>query len=334
MATRRLSNNRSPDRSRQLRFLRPRLMRALLRRRALPLILVVAGASSLAIAGTILWWSKDLPDPKGISSRQVVESTKIFDRTNTHLLYEIGEIKRTYFDFGAISPHLKHATLAAEDDRFYEHHGIDFAGIIRGVIIKPLSGHRVQGGSTITQQLIKNAILTPERTPQRKAKEIVLALELEQRFSKDEIFSMYLNEIPYGSQAYGVEAAAQTFSRKSAADVSLAEAATIASLPKAPTYYSPYGSHIEDLKQRRENILQRMADLGFVSPEEADAAKQAELHFEPPAESISAPHFVFYIKEQLDAEYGERVVEQGGLVVTTTLDMRLQKIAEETLTEQ
>lgn len=322
MATRRLTTPRR----------RPPL-RSLARRRAIPTVLAVLGFGSLLIAATVLWWSKDLPDPQKIGSRQIIESTKIFDRTNTHLLYEIGEIKRTAIALNDIATHLKQAALAAEDDQFYEHHGIDFKGLIRGLIIKPLSGKRVQGGSTITQQLIKNSILTPERTIRRKAKEAILAFELEQRFTKDEILEMYLNEIPYGSQNYGVEAAAQTFFVKSAADVSLAQAAILAALPKAPTYYSPYGSHFEDLKSRQENILQRMVGLNMVSQAEADQAREEELRFAPRSESINAPHFVFYIKEQLDQEYGERVVEQGGLLVTTTLDMRLQKIAEETLTE-
>jgi 1A family penicillin-binding protein len=331
MAIRRLNRQRVTRRYR--RGVWPAVLGAIGRRRLAPIVLTAVAATSLFAAAVVLWWSRDLPDPQNINSRQVAESTKIFDRTNTHLLYEIGDVKRTYVGLDKISPHLAQATVAAEDDRFYTHHGIDLPGIIRGVIVKPLSGRRIQGGSTITQQLIKNSILTPERTIRRKVKEAVLALELEQRFNKDEILTMYLNEIPYGSQAYGAEAAAQTFFGQPAAELSLARATALAALPKAPTYYSPYGSHFEDLKRRQENILQRMVDLNLVTQAEADQAKQEELQFEPPSESIQAPHFVFYIKEQLDAEYGERVVEQGGLVVTTTLDMRLQKIAEAALTE-
>ena len=282
-------------------------------------------------AGTVLWWSKDLPNPQNIDERRVTESTKIFDRTGEHVLYEIGDIHRTRVSLDHISSFIRQATLAAEDDQFYEHHGLDFAGIIRGVILKPLSGQRAQGGSTITQQLIKNAILTPERTVQRKVKEAVLALELEQRFSKDQILEMYLNDIPYGSQFYGVEAAAKGFFGKAASDVSLAEAAVLAALPKAPTYYSPYGSRAEALKARQEHILTRMADLNMISADQAEAAKQEELVFLPRQESIQAPHFVFYAKELLDEEYGERVVEQGGLDIITTLDAELQAAAEEVL---
>lgn len=321
------------------RFSRPsvfnwRALPWLVGRRGLPLFLTVGGVVFLLGAITILWWSRDLPNPQNIDSRRVSESTKIFDRTGQHLLYEIGDVHRTRVSLDQISNYIRQATIAAEDDQFYEHHGLDFKGIIRGVIVKPLSGSRAQGGSTITQQLIKNSILTPERTLQRKVKEAVLALELEQRFNKDEILEMYLNDIPYGSQAYGVEAAASNFFSKRAADLTLAEAAALASLPKAPTYYSPYGSHFEDLKRRQESVLKRMADLKLISAEQAEQAMKEELHFAPRRESIQAPHFVFYVKEQLDEEYGERVVEQGGLKVLTTLDMDMQKSAEEVLKEK
>lgn len=322
MPTRRF--NRSRSRLSPLwRFLRQRhVMRALA---------IGSGGFLLLSAATVLWWSRDLPNPGDIDSRRVSESTKIFDSTGTHLLYEIGDVHRTRVSLDNISPFLVKATLAAEDDQFYEHHGLDFTGIVRGTILKPLSGSRAQGGSTITQQLIKNAILTPERTLRRKVKEAVLALELEQRFSKDQILEMYLNDIPYGSLAYGVEAASQQFFGASARDVSLAQAVTLAALPKAPSYYSPYGSHFEDLKARQEYILNRLASLNMISAPQAEQAKSEPLDFAPPREAISAPHFVFYVKELLEEQYGQRVVEQGGLKVTTTLDMRLQTSAEEIL---
>lgn len=296
--------------------------------------LAFVGVLFLWGAGTILWWSKDLPDPQNIRDGNFGDSTKIYDSTGTHLLYEIGETRRTWKELSEISPYLKDATLAAEDSSFYSHHGIDITGVIRGVVLKPLTGQRAQGGSTITQQLIKNSFLTPERTIRRKAKEAVLALELEQRFSKDEILTMYLNAIPYGSRSYGIEAASQIFFGKPATSLSLAESAALAALPQAPSYYSPYGSHFEDLKARQEYVLDRMATLGKVSSEEASAAKQEELSFLPQSENIQAPHFVLFVKEQLDAEYGEQVVERGGLTVTTTLDARLQSVAEEVLKEQ
>ncbi|PIT98410.1 MAG: hypothetical protein COT71_00770 [Candidatus Andersenbacteria bacterium CG10_big_fil_rev_8_21_14_0_10_54_11] len=332
MATRRLTHRRQPSNNqlhapRRLRWLHGGW-------RIGTILLSAAGIGLLAGGGTILWWSRDLPDPEKINSRRIVESTKIFDRTGTHLLYEIGDIRRTAVPLEAISVQLANATLAAEDDQFYHHHGLDITGILRGVIVKPLSGQRAQGGSTITQQLIKNSILTPERTIRRKVKEAVLALELEQRFSKEKILEMYLNEIPYGSQAYGVEAAAQTYFGTSAKNISLAQAAALAALPKAPTYYSPYGSHFEDMKWRQEFILDRMARLKMISQADADAAKVEELHFQERTEAITAPHFVFYVREQLEQQFGQRIIEEGGLRVITTLDVRLQKIAEEVLSEQ
>lgn len=305
--------------------------RRLLSRRTIPTILTIAGVGLLFSAAVVLWWSRDLPDPKNIQQGPINESTKIYDSTGTHLLYEIGEAKLTRVDLSNISGFLIKATLAAEDDKFYDHHGIALSGILRGIILKPLSGQRAQGGSTITQQLIKNSILSPERTIQRKVKEWVLAVELEQRFSKDQILEMYLNTIPYGSRSHGIEAAAQTFFGTSAKNLNIAQSATLAAMVQAPTYYSPYGSHQDDLKTRQEYVIGRMADLNMISKQEAEKAKKEPLTFQKASENIQAPHFVFYIKELLDQEYGERVVDQGGLKVTTTLDINLQLTAEETL---
>lgn len=301
-------------------------------RRGLPWLLTAIGILFLMVASTVLWWSRDLPDPQSIDNNQGTESTKIFDATGTHLLYEIGQAHRTKVPLSEISKYLRDATLAAEDAQFYQHHGLALRGIVRAILVD-LRGGSLQGGSTITQQLIKNSILTSEQTLQRKVKEAVLALELEQRFSKDQIFEMYLNDIPYGNRNYGAEAAAQTYFGVRAADLNVAQAALLAALPKAPTYYSPYGSHFEDLKRRQENILSRMVELNMINQPQAETAKRESLQFQPPRENIQAPHFVFYIKELLEKEYGERVVEQGGLKVITSLDMRLQAIAEDALTQ-
>lgn len=299
----------------------------------LRIILIGGGVMFLAGAGTILWWSKDLPNPSDINNRRVSESTKIFDRTGKNLLYEIGDVHRTVIPLNRISNYVRQATIAAEDDQFYEHRGLSVTGILRSLWVDLRHGSR-QGGSTITQQLIKNSILTPEKTFQRKFKEAVLAIELEQRFDKDTILEMYLNDIPYGSQAYGIEAASQLYFKTSASDLTLAQAATIAAMTQAPSRYSPYGSHVDDLKRRQEWVLDRMAGLNMISREQAEAAKKEKLEFAPRREAIQAPHFVFYVKELLDNEYGGRVVEQGGLTITTTLDADLQKIAEETLKEK
>jgi 1A family penicillin-binding protein len=292
----------------------------------------LAGFLLLFIAGTFIYFAKDLPSPGKVNARVIVESTKIYDRTGNHLLYEIhGEEKRTLISFEEMPDTAKYATIVLEDQDFYSHRGIKFSSIIRAAMKDILHQGVSQGGSTITQQFIKNSILSPERTVTRKIKEVILAIELEQKFSKDEILGMYLNEIPYGSNAYGIEAAAQTFFGRHAKELSLDEAALLASLPKAPTYYSPYGSHLDELKRRQESALQKMADLGYISQEQADSAKNEDvLHkLVPYREKINAPHFVMYVKEYLETKYGQQVVEQGGLKVYTTLDWDKQQIAEQ-----
>ncbi|MCK4525357.1 MAG: transglycosylase domain-containing protein, partial [Candidatus Andersenbacteria bacterium] len=208
------------------------------------LAMLLFAVGSIGMIGVFIYFSKDIPNPDKIVDRSVAESTKIYDRTGDHLLYEIhGEERRTIIGLDQVSQHLINATIATEDQDFYKHHGVDFRGIARAIYKDIISGEKLQGGSTITQQLIKNSILTSERTFTRKIKEIILAIETEQKFNKDEIMEMYLNQIPYGSNAYGIEAAAQTFFEKSAKDLNISEAALLAGLPKATTYYSPYGAH-------------------------------------------------------------------------------------------
>jgi 1A family penicillin-binding protein len=286
----------------------------------------------LFVAGVFIYYAKDLPSPGKINSRIVVESTKIFDRTGVHLLYEIhGEEKRTIINFSEMPDTAKYATIALEDQDFYSHHGIKFSSIIRAALSDILHRGTSQGGSTITQQFIKQSILSSEKTFSRKIKEVILSIELEQRFSKDEILGMYLNEIPYGSNAYGIQAAAQTFFGKNARDLTLDESAFLAALPKAPTYYSPYGSNLEDLKARQEMALRKMADLGYITKDQAEEAKNVDVMSKvlPYQEKIAAPHFVMYVKEYLETKYGSQVVEQGGLKVYTTLDWDKQQIAEQ-----
>jgi penicillin-binding protein 1C len=201
--------------------------------------------------------------------------------------------------------------------------------MFRGLIFNPLFRKTsVQGGSTITQQLVKNTLLTPERTITRKIKEIILAIRLEKKYSKDQIFEFYLNQIPYGSNAYGIESASRTFFNKSVSGLNLAEAATLASLPKAPSYLSPYGNHTDKLKQRQEYILDRMAELNWISQQEAGNAKNTKLEFSKQRFPIKAPHFVFYVRALLEEMYEPQLIETGGLNVYTTLDWKLQQIAE------
>ena len=288
----------------------------------------------VGIVGIFAYFAKDLPNPKQIVERRIVESTKIYDRTGKILLYDVhGEERRTVIPFEEIPQYVKDATIIAEDDQFYHHFGLDFKGIIRAFLAN-LRGKRVaQGGSTITQQFIKNAILTPERTFTRKIKEAILAIEIELKYSKDEILNFYLNQVPYGSSTYGIEAAAQTFFNKNAKDLTLAESTVLAAMTKATTYYSPYGSHLDELKARQEYILERMYKFGYINNEELKKAKQEELKFSRVATSIKAPHFVMYIREYLEKKYGKDYMEKAGLKVYTTLDWDFQQLAEEIVIE-
>jgi 1A family penicillin-binding protein len=273
-----------------------------------------------------------IPDFNSLLERKIIQSTKIYDRTGTILLYDIHkDAKRTVISFDEIPRFVKNATIAIEDDRFYSHPGVDIWGILQGVIIDPLRGKRARGGSTITQQLVKNTFLTPERTITRKFKELVLALKVERLYNKDKILELYLNEIPYGSSAFGIQAAAQTFFNKSASDLTLAESAYLAALPNAPTYYSPYGKQRNELNERKDLVLKRMLDLGFIIEEEYNNAKKEKVVFADRADNINlkAPHFVMMVKDYLINRYGEDAVTMGGLKVTTTLDWELQKKAEE-----
>jgi len=297
-------------------------------------LLCIIGFLGLIVAtlGAFAYFSKDLPNPNKLSDRNIIESTKIFDRTGQIILYEVhGEEKRTLIPYNQIPDYVKWATICAEDDEFFSHFGIDFKGMLRSFWINLRTGQIKQGGSTITQQLVKNTILTSQRTYTRKIQEIILALEIEQKFEKEQILQMYLNEISYGP-VYGIEAAAQTFFGKPAKDLDLAEAVLLSALPKAPTYYSPYGANPDKLKSRQEMILDKMAKLNFINQEQAEQAKQQKLAYIAQG-NIKAPHFVMYVKQYLADKYGEKNIEQGGLKVITTLDMDLQKIAEQVVRE-
>ena len=233
---------------------------------------------TFSVAGLFLHYAKDLPDPSKINKRIVFESTKIFDRTGEHLLYEIhGEERRTVVRWEEIPDTVKTATVTLEDQLFWKHHGVDFRGIIRSALKDVVKGGLAQGGSTITQQFVKNSILTSEKKFSRKIKEVILALEIEQKFSKEEILQMYLNEIPYGSNAYGIEAAAITFFGVPARELTLAQSALLACLPNAPSYYSPVGSHTDRLLIRWKSALTKMAELGYITSEQAEAAKNEDI---------------------------------------------------------
>ncbi len=285
-----------------------------------------------AFVGLLIWVRKDLPTPEGIARRTVSQSTKIYDHTGTIVLYDIhGEERRTSVSLSDIPQYLIQATLTAEDRNFYNHSGFRFTSMLRALFVNLIKGDKTQGGSTITQQFIKNAILGNEKSYLRKIKELILAYQIEQKFTKDEILKLYLNEIPYGSNAYGAEAAAQTYFGKSVKELSLAEAAALAGLPKAPSYYSPWGNHLDELIARQQYILDAMVEQKYINQNQAEAAKKEKLSFIKKREAIIAPHFVFYVKEILAQKLGERMVEQGGLKITTTIDVEKQKIAEEAI---
>jgi len=280
------------------------------------------------------WASKDLPDPDKLLERETSQSTKVYDRQGKTVLYEIfTEERRTLVDIREIPRWLIFATITTEDREFYEHPGFNIRGMVRALIVDILHLGKVQGGSSITQQFIKNALFAPEKTYTRKIKELILAYQIERKFSKNEILQMYFNEIPYGSNAYGAEAAAQIYFGKSVKDLTLDESALLAALPKAPTYYSPYGSNKEKLISRKNYILTQMAELGFINQTEVEEAKEIDTlaKIKPKRERIIAPHFVMLVKQQLAEKYGHRLVEQGGLKVITTLDLEKQKIAEEAI---
>lgn len=283
----------------------------------------------LFIAGTatIAWVSRDLPDPNKLTDRQIAQSTKIYDRTGEHLLYEIYQNeKRTLVGLDQINPLLVKATIAVEDKNFYEHGGIQPLSIIRAAVSN-LLGRKSGGGgaSTLTQQLIKNALVGNERSIFRKIKEAILAIRLEKKYSKDEILKMYLNEVPYGSTNYGVEAASQSYFHKSAKDITLAEAAALAGMTKAP---SRYLNNINLLRTRRDYILDLMLEQGYIKEEEKKEAQSSALRIYRQSGIFDAPHFVLYVKQLLADQIGEGQVDTGGLKVITTLDYDKQKIAE------
>ncbi len=297
-------------------------------------LLLGVGFFFLFSAVFLLWiMTIDMPSVTGFHNRRVAESTKIFDKTGEVLLYDVhGTVRRTIVPLNEMSRHVKNATIAIEDAEFYTHRGIKPTAIARAVWTNIVTGKllRGQGGSTITQQVVKNTLLSPEKTITRKIKEWVLALRLENNLTKDQILEIYLNETPYGGTIYGVEEASRYFFGKKASDITLVESAYLAALPQAPTYYSPYGNHRDDLELRKNLVLLKMKENGFITEEEYQKALPEQVVFSQNEENgIRAPHFVFYIREYLEEKYGADIVSEGGLQVITTLDWELQEQAEE-----
>lgn len=299
------------------------------------ILLIILVALFFLGVGFFISILRDLPRPEKFTEGLIPQSTKIYDREGKVLLYEIaGEEKRTVVPFEEIPDYLKLAVIVAEDKNFYQHQGIDLKAILRAILYDLRIGRPVQGGSTITQQLIRSYFLTRKKTLQRKTREIILALELERRYEKDQILEWYLNLIPLGSNLYGVEAASQGYFAKPVKDLSLAESATLASLIRRPSALSPYGPNREKLLEIKDYILGKMAEFGYISEEELEKAKTEEIKFSKNLNPILAPHFALFVKEWLEEKYGREYLERAGLKVYTTLDFSFQKKAEEIIKER
>lgn len=282
----------------------------------------------IAVIFLLFLFFKDLPTPADLVNNPPQQTTKLLDR-NGKLLYNVyTDENRTLVTLDKIPKDLINATIAVEDKDFYKHHGINFAGGVLRAIKDMVLHQNLQGGSTITQQLVKMSLLTPERTITRKIKEAVLALWIERVYSKDKILEMYLNRVPYGGTAYGIEEAAQYFFNKHAGELNLTEATLLAGLPQAPTYYSPFGTDPQRALDRQKEVLQRMKDDGY------QISNVDQLTFASKSGNFVAPHFVAQVREELAKKYGEEKVARGGLKVTTTLDLDLQKEVEATLSAE
>jgi len=309
-------------------------------RRKIPWLTVLA---STAGAGVVLLFlgglyllvlARDLPSFSEIKSRQVDQSTRIYDREGKILLYEVtsGQ-KRTVVPLSEIPDELEAAIIAIEDQNFYSNPAFDWRGIVRAALVNLQEGRVVQGGSTLTQQVARTAFLSTERIWSRKIKELFLAVKLSRQYSKDEILEFYLNEIPFGPNLSGVAAASEAYFGKPVSELNLAESALMAALPKAPSYYSPWGSHVDELLERQRLVLRKMKETGKISEMEMKEASSRKLVFQPRKQGILAPHFVLAVQDYLIKKYGEDMVRAGGLSVVTTLNMRLQEAAETAVKE-
>jgi len=302
-------------------------------RKLVKLVVILFILGVIIVGAAFAWYSKELPESTELLTKNPVPSTKIYDRTGEILLNDVNaDFRRVKIKLDDLPEYIKWSAIVAEDKQFYSHHGINFRGILRAIFANITSGDATgQGGSSISQQFVKNALLSPEKTYIRKIKEAILTYQLERKFSKDEILEMYFNEIPYGGTAYGIEAAANKYFDKSAKDLTLAEAASLAALPQAPSYYSPYGTHKDKLLARKDWVLDSLVEEGYVPEAKAEAAKLQELDFKNIPSSILAPHFVFYIRDLVAEKHGEQMLEEGGLKIITSLDMDQQRIAEQVI---
>ena len=270
---------------------------------------------------------QELPSPNQLAAKDAPQTTRILDRNGIVLGEIYGNYNRTLISLSDVPMHLQQATIAIEDKNFYIHPGFDVPSMVRA-LKKNLSGKTIQGGSTITQQLIKSSLLTPEQSISRKIKEVTLAFWSERMYSKKQILEMYFNQVPYGGMAWGIEAASETYFNKPVQKLSLAESAFLAGLTTAPSIYSPYGTHPGAWKKRQKEVIDHMVELKYISQKEADKALKEKLFFNMKPRAAHAPHFVNYITDLLIEKYGITMVEKGGLQVKTTLDLKIQDMAE------
>jgi 1A family penicillin-binding protein len=296
----------------------------------LKLIFVLVGLCFIVLGGFFLWAAlTPLPDINAFIEQKSALSTKIYDRTGTTVLYDMNtDVKRTQVPLASTSPYIQDATISIEDSNFYHEGAISLSAIIRSGITDILHGSFVEGGSTLTQQVVKNSLLTQQKSVLRKIHEWVLAWKLGQIYSKNQILELYLNSAPYGGDLYGVEAASRAYFGIDASQLDIAQSAYLAAMPQSPTYYSPYGNNVADLDTRKDLVLSRMQQLGYITEAQYTQAKNEQVSFDPQqTSSIIAPHFVFYIRQYLEDKYGADVANQG-LTVITTLDTSLQSSAE------
>jgi len=289
----------------------------------------------VGVAVAFGFFARGLPSPNKLSERDFQQATKIYDR-NGVLLYNVyGDQNRTLVTLDKVPADLKNATVAIEDKNFYKHKGFDPFGILRAVK-GAIFQKKLTGASTLTQQLVKNALLTPERTVTRKIKEFILSVQIERRYSKDQILQIYLNEIPYGGTAWGVEAAANQYFAKHVWELNLVESAVLAGLPQKPTAYSPFGANPEAYKERTKDVLRRMREDGYITREQEKKtiAELPNVKFASFGQNILAPHFSIYVKTLLEEKYGARLVQEGGLNVTTSLDIKIQDMAQAAVRDQ
>lgn len=287
---------------------------------------IVVGVIVVMFVAVVVYALRDMPNPAKLKLKEYSESSEIFDRNGKLLYLFYSDKRRISVNLDQIPDNLKKATIAVEDKNFYSNSGFDFGGMLRGFIRSVFQG-RLQGGSTLTQQLVKNALLTPERTISRKIKEAILTVAMGLTYSKDQILEMYFNQTPYGGTLWGAEAAARSIFNKNVKDLDLAESALLAGLPASPTQYSPF-SRPDLAKRRQELVLQRMEEAGYINRQQREEAAAEKLNYYISKNNIQAPHFVFYVKQKLIEKYGEKVVNEGGLKITTTLDLEIQNQAQ------